>query len=125
MARSSTEAEYRALATAAAEVCWIRHLFRDLRLLPPNPPRLLCDNISATKLALHPVLHSRMKHITIDIHFLRDLTNKRILEVSHVHTLDQLADLLTKSLPRSRFETLRSKIFVADGTSILQGRIKE
>lgn len=79
VARSSTEAEYRALATAAAEVCWVSHLFCDLTLVPPTPPRLLCDNISATKLALNLVLHSCMKHITIDIHFVRDLTNKGLV----------------------------------------------
>lgn len=50
VARSSTEAEYRALASAAAEVCWLKHLFCDLGILSRLPPRLLCDNISATHL---------------------------------------------------------------------------
>lgn len=125
VARSSTEAEYRALASAAAEVCWMKYLFQELGIHARLPPKLLCDNISATRLALHPVLHSRMKHITIDIHFVRDLTEKSLLRVSHVSTLDQLADVLTKALPRPRFELLRSKISVADGASILRGRIKE
>lgn len=48
VARSSTEAEYRSLATAAAEVCWIKHLFRDLGILSRTTPKLLCDNITAT-----------------------------------------------------------------------------
>ena len=39
-----------------------------------------------------------MKHIQIDIHFVRDLVAKKILNVQHVHTTDQLADLLTKPL---------------------------
>lgn len=66
-----------------------------------------------------------MKHIAIDIHFVRDLTEKGLLSVSHVSTVDQLADVLTKSLPRARFQLLRSKISVADGTSILRGRIRD
>jgi hypothetical protein len=41
-----------------------------------------------------------MKHIQIDIHFVRDLVAKKILNVQHVHTTDQLADLLTKPLSR-------------------------
>lgn len=125
VACSSTEVEYRSLASAAAEVCWIKHLFRDLGVLSHLPPRLLCDNISATRLALQPVLHSQMKHIAIDIHFVRDLTKKGLLRVSHVNTLDQLVDILTKSLSRLRFQLLRSKISVADGTSILRGCIKD
>lgn len=74
VARSSTEAEYRALATAASEICWLRHLFDDLRLPFSATPRLLCDNMGATRLALNPVQHSRMKHIAVDLHYVRDLT---------------------------------------------------
>ena len=66
-----------------------------------------------------------MKHIAIDLHFVRDFIRKGKLRVAHVHTDDQLADLLTKPLARSRFTSLRGKINVADGTSILRGRIRE
>lgn len=125
VARSSTEAEYRALATSAAELCWIFQLFRELNISLTTPPRLLCDNLGATRLALHPIMHSRMKHIALDLHFVRDLSSKGIFSVSYVNTLDQLADVLTKPLARARFEMLRSKISVADGTSLLRGRIKE
>ena len=51
VARSSTEAEYRALASTAAEVCWIFQLFRELGISLPSPPRLLCDNLGATRLS--------------------------------------------------------------------------
>ena len=70
-------------------------------------------------------MHSRMKHIAIDLHFVRDFVRKGKLRVAHVHTDDQLTDLLTKPLARSRFTSLRDKINVADGTSILRGRIRE
>lgn len=58
----------------------------------------------------------------IDIHFIRNLSDKGLLQVSHVNT--QLADVLTKALPGLRFELLRSKMSVADGTSILQGLLR-
>lgn len=125
VARSSTEAEYRALASTAAEVCWLYQLFRELGISLPSPPKLLCDNLGATRLALNPVMHSRMKHIALDLHFVRDLSKKGFFRVAYVTTIDQLADLLTKPLSRTRFSLLRSKISVADGTSILRGRIKE
>ncbi|GLT59367.1 hypothetical protein SLA2020_321880 [Shorea laevis] len=70
-------------------------------------------------------MHSRMKHIAIDLHFIRDLVDKKILRVSHIASADQLADGLTKPLSSSRFALLRSKIGVADGSTILRGRIKE
>lgn len=125
IARSSTEAEYRALAAAALEVCWLHHLFAELGLSPPTTPQILCDNMGATRLALNPVQHSRMKHIAIDLHFVHDLASKGKLTVSYVNTQDQLADLLTKPLARARFRLLRSKTSVADGTSILRGRIRK
>ncbi|KAF9685782.1 hypothetical protein SADUNF_Sadunf03G0089900 [Salix dunnii] len=124
VARSSTEAEYRALATAASDIAWIQSLLDELGIQNREPPTLLCDNVGATQLSLNPVMHSRMKHIAIDLHFVHDFVRKGKLRVAHVHTDDQLADLLTKPLARSRFTSLRDKINVADGTSILRGRNK-
>ena len=65
-----------------------------------------------------------MKHIQIDLHFVCDLVQRGSLQVRHVHTQDQLADLLTKPLSRQRTELLRYKIGLADGSSILRARIK-
>ncbi|KAG6678756.1 hypothetical protein I3842_14G096300 [Carya illinoinensis] len=66
-----------------------------------------------------------MKYIQIDLHFVRNLVQCGILNVQHVNTQDQLADRLTKALSQQRTETLRNKIGLADGTSILWGHIKE
>lgn len=125
VAWSSTEAEYRALATAASEVCWLNQIFTDLGIQISKPPIIYCDNMGATRLALNPVHHSRMKHIAIHLHFVRYLATKHMLSVSYINIQDQLADLLTKPLARACFESLLSKISVVDGTSILRGRIKE
>jgi hypothetical protein len=58
VARSSTEAEYRALATTASDIAWIKSLLNELGLTLHAPPLLLCDNVGATQLSLNPVLHS-------------------------------------------------------------------
>ncbi|RVW18983.1 Retrovirus-related Pol polyprotein from transposon RE1 [Vitis vinifera] len=63
IARSSTEAEYRALAMAAANSMWLLSLFQEMKFTLPQPPLLLCDNLGATQLSFNPVQHSRMKHI--------------------------------------------------------------
>jgi hypothetical protein len=59
-----------------------------------------------------------MKHIQIDLHFVHDLVQKGNLQVRHVHTQDQLADLFTKPLSKQRTEFLRTKIGLANGSSI-------
>ncbi|CAL2268722.1 unnamed protein product [Prunus armeniaca] len=125
VARSSTEAEYRAVACTAAELSWLQNLLHELGVLLPSPPVIACDNIGATFLCANPVLHSHMKHIAIDLHFVRDLVTQDLFKVAHVSTIDQLADVLTKPLSRQHFHLLRSKIGVTDGGSILQRRIRK
>jgi hypothetical protein len=88
IARSSTKAKYRALAKAASETQWLQTLFTELGLSFPQTPTLLCDILGATYLSFNPVNHTRMKHIQIDLHFIRDLVSQGCLQVRHVHTQD-------------------------------------
>lgn len=112
IARSSTEAEYRAVANTASELRWVCSLLHELGVQVPTIPTVYCDNIGATYLCANPVFHSRMKHIAIDYHFVRGQIHARVLRVAHVSTKDQLADALTKPLSRAPFQLLRSKIGV-------------
>lgn len=112
VARSSTEAEYRSVANTAAELCWISSLLRELGVTQPSTPTVYCDNIGAMYLSANPVFHSKMKHLALDFHFVRDNVRSGALRVQHVSTRDQLADALTKPLARSRFNELMSKIGV-------------
>ncbi|KAK1441497.1 hypothetical protein QVD17_07436 [Tagetes erecta] len=123
VSRSSTEAEYKALANAAAELAWVENLLKELGLPVSNSPKLYCDNTGATYLCANPVYHSRMKHVALDYHFVREKVAAGTLKVHHINSTDQLADPLTKPLSRAPFLRLRSKIGVSDGTSILRGRI--
>ena len=112
VARSSTEAEYRAVANTASELRWVCSLLTELGIPLPTVPVIYCDNVGATYLCANPVFHTRMKHVALDYHFIRANVQSGALRVSHVSTKDQLADALTKSLPRQRFQELFSKIGV-------------
>ena len=115
VARSYIEAEYRAMVSATAEMEWIKSLLTDLGVTLQSIPVLYSDNLGATYLCANPVFHSRMKHLAIDYHFVRDLVHHRPLRVAHISGPDQLADALTKSLPRTRLLSLCSKIGVTSG----------
>ncbi|CAA7041166.1 unnamed protein product [Microthlaspi erraticum] len=110
VARSSTEAEYRSVANTAAEIRWVCSLLTKLGVQLPATPVIYCDNVGATYLSANPVFHSRMKHLALDFHFVRENVQSGALRVAFVSTKDQLADALTKPLPRPRFLELMSKI---------------
>ena len=78
----------------------------------PTVPVIYCDNVGATYLCANPVFHSRMKHIAIDYHFIRNMIQLGMIRVSHISTKDQLADALTKPLSRQQFTLATSKIGV-------------
>ncbi|CAL8996514.1 unnamed protein product, partial [Prunus brigantina] len=98
VSRSSTEAEYRALANTAADLAWIRQVLLDLKVCLPQPPTIFCDNLSALALSSNPVYHSRIKHLDTDFHFVRERVQRNDLIVQYVPTQEQVADVFTKGL---------------------------
>ncbi|WMV57709.1 hypothetical protein MTR67_051094 [Solanum verrucosum] len=121
VARSSTEAEYRAVAHAVAETNWLTNLLKELRISLDNVPTIYCNNIGTTYLCQNPVFHSRMKHIAIDFHFVRDQVQRQQLRLVHVHSADQLADILTKSLSKAQTQWAVSKLGVVPPPANLRG----
>lgn len=73
----------------------------------------------------NPVFHSRMKHLALAFHFVREQIQRKQLRVQHISGTDQLANALTKPLSRARLAILLSKIGLLHGTSILRGRDKD
>ena len=44
VARSSVEAEYRAMVLATCELIWLKHLLQELRFGKDEQMKLICDN---------------------------------------------------------------------------------
>jgi hypothetical protein len=83
-----------------------------------------CDNTSAMNISKNPVQHSRTKHIDIRHHFIRDLVESREVALMFIPTENQLADILTKPLDGSRFESLRKAIGISCHMSLIHARIR-
>ncbi|CAM8890666.1 unnamed protein product [Rhodiola kirilowii] len=110
VSRSSTEAEYKALANGTAEATWIQSVLRELGVKQKQPPILWCDNLGATYLTANPVFHARTKHIEIDFHFVREKVAQGELEVRFISTKDQLADVFTKPATRQMLDRFQHNL---------------
>lgn len=95
VSRSSTEAEFKALANAVAEVMWVQKLLTEMQVQHPIAARLWCDNLGAKYLFTNPVFHARTKHIEIDFHFVRERVAQKLLDIRFISTGDQVADGFT------------------------------
>lgn len=104
VALSTTEAEYMALAESAKESVYLRRFLYEIGLEDAANVSLFCDNNSAIKLAENPTFHARSKHIDIRHHFVRELLKRKELMLRHIPTDKQVADMLTKGLPRPKHE---------------------
>ena len=109
VSRSSSEAEYRALADTTAELLWLQRLLQGLGV-PSSSTKIYCDSQSAIQIAHNDVFHERTKHIEIDCHFTRHHLQEGSLQLCSIGTLDQPADIFTKSLSSHQFLHLRSKL---------------
>lgn len=97
--KSSSEAEYKALAVAAMElITWISYILRDIRVYLQRPPILFSDNISALYLTINHLIHVRTNHIEIDYHCVREKVAFGALTTQFVSTTQQVADIFTKPL---------------------------
>lgn len=85
IARSSTEAKYRAVADTFAELIWLRYLLFEIRVPHPMTSQLWCDNAGVVYLMANPIFHAKMKHIEVDFQFVQAWLERVILMSSLCH----------------------------------------
>ncbi|XP_052481122.1 secreted RxLR effector protein 161-like [Gossypium raimondii] len=114
VSRSTAEAEYRSVAHVTAEMTWIQSLLTEL-FVPSLPKALVwCDSSGAIAVAGNPVMHSKFKHVELDIFSLREKVAAGVVQVGHVPGTHQLADILTKPLSASGFNRFRDLLRVVN-----------
>ncbi|KAH9753027.1 protein kinase domain-containing protein [Citrus sinensis] len=65
VARSSAEAEFRAVAYGICELLWLKKLLEELKIIIDVPMKLYCDNKAAINIAHNPIHHDRTKHVEV------------------------------------------------------------
>ncbi|KAK2358620.1 gag-protease polyprotein [Trifolium repens] len=102
--RKSTSA-----GSSCSQLLWMKQMLSEYNV-EQDVLTLYCDNMSAINISKNPIQHSRTKHIDIRHHFIKDLVEDKVVTLEHVATENQLADIFTKALDASKFETLRGKL---------------
>lgn len=113
---STTESEYIAASTAVKETLWLKQLLQDVgeSEICKEGVTLFIDNQSAVKLIKNPVFHKRTKHIDVRYHFIREKYDDGSILVKYIKSEEQLADIFTKALPKTKFEKLRELLNIKE-----------
>lgn len=114
---SSTEAELLAVSQVGKEVIWWTQFFQDIRFTLPQRISIRCDNRQTIRLLTteSPQLTTKLRHVDIHHHWLRQEIEKKRIEIQWISTHDMPADGFTKALTRQKHEhflrllNLRSK----------------
>ena len=110
IALSTAEAEYIALSKACNEVLWMKKLLGEVLDQKIAEVDVMEDNQAAIAMVKNPVYHAQSKHIDIRYHYVRDLYQEKEIVLHYCPSKQNVADVMTKSIPRIQFEQLRSKL---------------
>lgn len=114
VALSSAEAEFRGVAKGICELLWLRRLLGELGFAPTQAMDLYCDSRPAIDISHNPVQHDRTKHVEIDRHFIKEKLESNVIQMVHVRSGEQLADILTKAVMSKTFTSIIDKLGMQD-----------
>ena len=103
VALCTTKAEFMAITEACKEFLWVKKFLQELGVVQ-DKYLLFVDSQSAIYLGKNSTFHSRSKHIDMRYHWIRDDFDAKLLELAKIHTDDNGANMMTKALPRGKFE---------------------
>ena len=89
---------------------WIQQILSHLGCSTLTSSTLFLDLQSAIALAHIPIVHGRSKHIDVHFHFVCDYITDGRISLEYCPTKDNIADLLTKPLPRPSLDHLLQRV---------------
>ena len=115
---SSTEAELLAISTAAKEAIWWNRFFEAIKFNPGHRLEIQCDNKQTIRALEQEKINTKLRHVDIHRHWMRQEVRKGIIIIRWTPTADMIADGLTKHLPRQRHEAFRRQLGLEELTCL-------
>lgn len=110
MARSSAEAEYRAMAATVFELLWLSYVIKNLNISINYFIKLFCDNQETIQILENRVLQERSKHIYADCHFIMTHYTNGFVKLVHLISAYQIVNLFTKAVGANAFISLLGEL---------------
>jgi hypothetical protein len=103
---------------ADREVVWLRKLLANLFDHDMDSTIIHYDNQSCVKLSKNIVFHDKSKHIEIKYHYIRYMVQRKEVHMQYLPTHEQIADIFTKPLSRTKFEYFRERLGLVENASL-------
>lgn len=100
---SSAKAEFHRMAKGPCKLLWLKRLLIEIRFEHSSKMDLLCDNKAAIAILHNPVQHDRPTRVEVDLNFIKENLEDKIIRFPFVNSEDQLADILTRVVSRKDF----------------------
>ena len=106
------KAKYVVVAINCSNIVWFKQLLQGIKVEIKEPVIMFYDNTSVINISKNLVMHSKIKHIAIKYHFLRELVHDKEVRLEYVNTKEQIADKFTNPSPNDAFLYLIGKLGV-------------
>ncbi|XP_016679081.1 uncharacterized protein [Gossypium hirsutum] len=113
-ALSSSEAEHTTITSSACQGLWLGRILADVNMKQKEATVIYCDNQAVISMSKNPSFHGRTKHINIRVYLIRDLVSDGSIIPKYCNTNEQVANILTKSLPREKHAYFRLQLGVCN-----------
>ncbi|GJR84177.1 ribonuclease H-like domain-containing protein [Tanacetum coccineum] len=114
ISRSSTESEYRCLASTTCEIIWIGKILKDLDIEGLFHVNLYCDSSSAIQIHVNPVFHEKTKPFEIDLQLVKEKVSFGVIKTVMIGSAKNVADLFTNGLSISHHVEFCKKLGLMD-----------
>jgi hypothetical protein len=101
---STIEVVYKKSIGATYESLWLQRILSDLKLLQMHTTILHCDNQSSINMTNNPMYHSKMKHVEIHDHYIREKVHNKEIELIYCRPQDQATHIFTKTFNMDKSE---------------------